>query len=275
MQKQIDLRMKASKRLQQLRQQNNASSSAAGRLQQLSGAIGNAMSQLDALGLVNTSLSADVLPSNDTGDAASTTNNNNNTVNSSSLQDPKDAEIKALEEELRKRSKTIAWHQNHLADLGAVVEKRRFAQLTELKEAKAVLSYLFDFITKDKHSQIKSLESKISGQESIIESLKKQLNNFLVDQEKENANHSHLINAKQGTNLNLIKDKLSKTELQTTNSNPVTAPAKVRPPLHAPKNGLEGLIREVKSGKTDPKKSSGLKKNKNKKHFNICYSLIK
>jgi hypothetical protein len=81
----------------------------------------------------------------------------------------------------------------------------------------------------------------------------------LADQEKENINHSHLINAKQGTNSNLLKDKLSKNELLTAanNSNPVTASAKVRPPLHAPKNGLEGLIREVKSGKSDPKKLTG------------------
>ena len=54
-------------------------------------------------------------------------------------------------------------------------EKRRFAQITDLKEAKVVMGSLFDLITKDKHSQVKSLESKVLAHESTIEALKKQV----------------------------------------------------------------------------------------------------
>ena len=133
-------------------------------------------------------------------------------------------------QELRKRSKTIAWHQGHLADLGAVVEKRRFAQITDLKEAKLIMGIIFDMVTREKHTQVKSLEARVALQESTIDSLKKQV--------------AALTDASDANNTSITAPSKTAAQKQTT-ANPV----KVRLPLHAPKSGFEGILREVKSTK--------------------------
>lgn len=69
----------------------------------LSGAVGNAFTQLEGLGLTN---GTEAIVS--AGEEAIAASNHH------------EAEIKALEEELRKRSKNIAQHQGHLADLGSI-----------------------------------------------------------------------------------------------------------------------------------------------------------
>lgn len=216
MQRQIELRMKASKRLQILRQQNNS----AGRMHQISGAVSNALSQLDALGIPG------ALPVDNSSSLTQTESESNSN-------DPRDVEIKALEEELRKRSKTIAWHQGHIADLGAVVEKRRFAQITDLKEAKLIMGILFDMVTREKHFHVKSLESRLSSHESTIDSLKKQLATFSA------------IECSDGNNILTSAAAHSKPAVPRSIANT----AKVRLPLHAPKSGFEGILREVKSTK--------------------------
>jgi len=81
MQRQIELRMKASKRLQVLRQQNNS----AGRMHQISGAISSALSQLDAMGIPGV-LTAEPNHTQASSESDVATN------------DPRDVEIKALEE---------------------------------------------------------------------------------------------------------------------------------------------------------------------------------
>lgn len=97
----------------------------------------------------------------------------------------REAEIKGLEEEVRLKSTTIAKQQGALADLGSVVEKRRFAGITDPREAKYIMSWMFQKLSKDAPLAQKSLESRVSAQEEQIEALKKQL------QEKENLLHQY------------------------------------------------------------------------------------
>ena len=140
--KELDLRAKASKQLQSMKQQKTL------------GAIGNALSQLDS-----------VLGSTNSVDSEKSSNNED--------EEMREMVIKSLEEEVRKRSKLIARHQGHLADLGSVVEKRRFSQLTDMREAKVVMSCMFDVLTKDKYQQIRALETKLASHEAQLELHKK------------------------------------------------------------------------------------------------------
>ena len=219
LQKDMELRMKATKKLQQLRQQSSHTS--VSRMAILNGTVGNAFSQLEGLGI-----NAGSIQSSDT-----------EVEITSSSYGSHEAEIKALEEELRKRSKSIAQHQGHLADLGAVVEKRRFAQLTDIKETKVVLGFLFEMLTREKQQHIKSLESKVATHENTIESLRKQV-------------HAEAVNEGSSSGSNIPRPNLSVASKAVA---PNVVKLKERKPLHAPKSGLEGVLREVKNNKCQSK----------------------
>jgi hypothetical protein len=87
----------------------------------------------------------------------------------------RDTEIRQIEEDVRNKSVAIAKQQGVLADLGSVVEKRRFASITDPREAKFVMSWLFQKLSKDDALTQRNLEAKVNQQEEQIESLRKQL----------------------------------------------------------------------------------------------------
>ena len=71
------------------------------------------------------------------------TSNNNGIAASNNNEVKLNNEVKQLEEEVRSRSIVLAKHQGMLADLGTVVEKRRFAGITDPKEAKYIMNWMF------------------------------------------------------------------------------------------------------------------------------------
>jgi kinesin family member 4 len=86
-----------------------------------------------------------------------------------------DEELKCVDEDLRTRSRSIAKAQGQLADLGIVVEKRRFAKITDLREAKILLGGMFQKLSYDKLMEQRSLEGKISAQDEEIRQLKESM----------------------------------------------------------------------------------------------------
>ena len=89
------------------------------------------------------------------------------TTNLASTDASRETELKTAEEELRKRSRVIAQYQAHLADLGSVVEKRRFNHITSVPESKVVMSTLFQQLTKSV-KQIKFLEQQLNNEGKSI-----------------------------------------------------------------------------------------------------------
>lgn len=83
-----------------------------------------------------------------------------------------DEEAKAVDEDMRARSRSIAKAQGQLADLGVVVDKRRFAKITDLREAKILLGGMFQKLSYDKLMEQRSMEGRISAQEEEIKSLR-------------------------------------------------------------------------------------------------------
>ena len=104
------------------------------------------------------------------------------------------------------------------------MEKRRFAQLTEIKETKVVLGVLFELLTKDKQQIIRGLEAKISSQEALIESLKKQVTSH--DQ-----------------HFTIMPASSSVSTVSSVSATGSKATVKQRPPLHAPRNIQEKSIK--------------------------------
>ena len=88
-----------------------------------------------------------------------------------------------------------------------------------------VLGCLFEQVTKEKQQHIKSLDAKLVSQDVVIETLRKQL------AEKQSIGTTH-----EGDALIPPSKQQQKAPVATS---------KMRPPLHAPKNGLEGLLRET------------------------------
>jgi kinesin family protein 4/21/27 len=86
-----------------------------------------------------------------------------------------DEEIKNVDEDMRARSRSIAKAQGQLADLGNVVEKRRFAKITDLREAKILLNGMFQKLSYDKLMEQRSMEEKISAQDEEIRQLKESM----------------------------------------------------------------------------------------------------
>jgi hypothetical protein len=87
----------------------------------------------------------------------------------------RETEVKNLEEEVRAKSITLAKHQGLLADLGTVVEKRRFAGITDPKETKYIMHWMFQRLSRDGPLAQRAAESKLAGSEEIIEGLRRQL----------------------------------------------------------------------------------------------------
>lgn len=87
----------------------------------------------------------------------------------------RESEVKQLEDEVRSKSISLAKHQGMLADLGTVVEKRRFAGITEQKETKYIMHWMFQRLSKDIPLAQRAVDAKIAAYEEQIESLKKQL----------------------------------------------------------------------------------------------------
>ena len=83
-----------------------------------------------------------------------------------------DEELRSIEEDIRTRSCSIAKAQGQLADLGVVVEKRRFAKITDLREAKVLMGGMFQKLSCDKVSEQRSMECKLTAQENEIRLLK-------------------------------------------------------------------------------------------------------
>jgi hypothetical protein len=75
------------------------------------GAVGSALSVLDSLGVTGSK----------TNNSTTTAVTEDEKSGQSHVPDDdasRETEVKALEEEIRRRSKAIAWHQGHLGDLG-------------------------------------------------------------------------------------------------------------------------------------------------------------
>lgn len=87
-------------------------------------------------------------------------------------------EVKTLEEEVRRRSVKIAQKQGEIADLGSVVERKRFNSISDLKEAKYVMEWMFEKITREHAAQKKQLENKVNNQRTQIDTLKKTISSL-------------------------------------------------------------------------------------------------
>jgi hypothetical protein len=109
-------------------------------------------------------------PSAETPNLEAIINNANASVNNHSQVA---VEIKSLEEDVRKRSVEISQKQKELADLGKENEKKRFENISDVRDAKFVMEWMFDKITKNSSTHQKSLELKIRSQSDQIDYLKR------------------------------------------------------------------------------------------------------
>ena len=87
----------------------------------------------------------------------------------------RESEVKQLEEEVRSKSISLAKHQGMLADLGTVVEKRRFAGFSDHKETKYIMHWLFQKLSKELPLSQRASDAKISAKEDQIDVMKKQI----------------------------------------------------------------------------------------------------
>lgn len=87
----------------------------------------------------------------------------------------RESEVKHMEDEVRAKSIALAKHQGMLADLGTVVEKRRFAGITDHKETKYIMHWMFQKLSKEGPLHQKAMDAKLIAQDEQIEQLKKML----------------------------------------------------------------------------------------------------
>lgn len=123
------------------------------------------------------------------------------TETTSSVCFPRESEVKHLEDEVRGKSIILAKHQGMLADLGTVVEKRRFVGITDARETKYIMNWMFQKLSKDLPLSQRASDAKLSAQEEQIEVLKKQLSvaESHLQQLEEQASPDHALNISSGS----------------------------------------------------------------------------
>ena len=151
-------------------------------------------------------------------------------------------EFKCADEDLRARSRTIAKAQGQLADLGNVVEKRRFAKITDLREAKILMNGMFQKLSYDKLLEQRNMEGRISAQEEEIRQL------------KESVSKMEAMNVQGGTSRrrkSICTDAVSLADMENMHNAEVTK----KPKVH-----LKPALPHFTTKKSEaPKKTSNLR----------------